>query len=280
MIIYLYGADSYRRQQKLKEIIADYKNKHSSFAVESFDLEQVGGLDKLKDFTKAQSLFDKVKLGIINNGSLLDEALEKEYVALLKENSRSKEPTLVISENKKPAKNFSFLLDLDKPNLSQEFENLTGGQPEKFLLKEANGRGLIFDKESQNLLLQVYAGDSWGLITELDKLALLDEKKITKKVLENHLHALLPINIFLAIDQMRSSKNIGQRLALLEELLERSEEPRMIFNILAVSPYADSSWKQKAADYDAAIKIGKLEYEEALLDLVVSDLPAGRQASN
>jgi hypothetical protein len=94
----------------------------------------------------------------------------------------------------------------------------------------------------------------------------LDEKKITKAILENHLNASLPINIFYLIPQMRNSENIGQRLAILEKLLE-SGDPAMIFNILAVSPYADADWKKRIADYDASIKSGKLEYEEVLLEL-------------
>lgn len=270
MIIFLYGPDSYRRQEKLKEIMAEYKGKHSSFSVESFNLEEAAGLDKLKDFTKAQSLFDKVKLGIINNGSFLEGAPQKEYIALLKENAESKEPTLVILENKKLTKDFNFLFDLNKPNLLQEFENLSGGKLKVFLRKEAKKKSLALDWESENLLMQVYAGDTWGLVTELEKLSLLDEKKMDLAVLEKHLHALLPINIFESINQMRYSKNIASRLTILENLLLRSEEPGMIFNILAVSPYQNQAEKEKAADYDAAIKSGKLEYEEALTDLVLS----------
>jgi len=268
MIIYLYGPDSYRRREKLNEYLERYKNKYAALSLSNFDLEADGEFQKLKDFIQSQSLFESSKLGVIFNIGDSELKEQKELIKVLKENLESKDLTLIINETKKPTKEFSFLLK--EPAIFWEFENLTGLELQKFLEKESEQRGLILDKESGNSLCQVFGGDSWGLISELGKLALLNERKITKKVLENHLHASLPVNIFSAINRMRSSKNIGERLSLLEELLSRSEDPAMIFNILAVSPYADLKWKEKVADYDAAVKSGKLEYEEVLLDLTLS----------
>lgn len=268
MIIFLYGQDSYRRQEKLKEYLERYRAKYSGFSLSNFYLGEDGDWEKLKDFSKSQSLFESSKVGAVFGIGDLEDKNKKDLINLLKENLKSKDLTLIISEEKKPTKDFNFLLK--EPVISWEFENLTGEPLEKFLLKEVGERGLVLDKESQNLLAQVYAGDSWGLVTELDKLALLDEKKITLAVLETHLQAVLPINIFSTINQMRSAGSVGRRLALLEELFSRSEDPVMIFNIMAVSPYAEQDWKVRMADYDAAIKSGKLEYEEALTDLVLN----------
>ncbi|MDO8429989.1 MAG: hypothetical protein Q7S73_01315 [bacterium] len=262
MIIFLYGSDSYRRSQKLKEYIERYKAKYEAFSLSNFDFGQEEDWAKFKDFSRSKSLFESSKLGMLFN--IGDAESKKEMIEILKENLESKDLTLIISEDKKPTKDFNFLLK--KPVVVWEFENLTGAELENFLEKESEARKLSLDRESQNLLAQIYGNDSWGLITELDKLSLLDEKKITKAILENHLNASLPINIFYLIPQMRNSENIGQRLAILEKLLE-SGDPAMIFNILAVSPYADADWKKRIADYDASIKSGKLEYEEVLLEL-------------
>ncbi|TSC96136.1 MAG: hypothetical protein Athens101426_490 [Parcubacteria group bacterium Athens1014_26] len=62
---------------------------------------------------------------------------------------------------------------------------------------------------------------------------------------------------------------MAERLAALEEFLSRSQEPAMIFNMIAVSPYGSPAWKQKMADYDVAIKSGKLEYEEVLTNMTI-----------
>lgn len=269
MVIYLYGPDFYRRREKLKEYIERYKAKYNGLSLSNFYLDQEADWEKLKDFSQAQSLFENVRLGIVFGIENLEEKSQKEFAKLLTDNLKVKDLNLTIIGNKKPVKEFNFLLK--EPVVAHEFENLSGGELHDFFQKETKKRSLFLDKESENLLSQVYNGDSWGLITELDKLALLNEKKITKKVLENHLHVSLSINIFESINQMRYSKNISSRLTILENLFARSKDPAMIFNIMAVSPYAERDWKQKVADYDAAIKSGKLEYEEALTDLVISD---------
>jgi len=265
MVIFLYGPDSYRRREKLKEYLKRYRAKYKALSLSHFYLGQDNEWDKLKDFSQAQSLFEVSKLGIISEISGLEDKNQKELIKILKENLESKDLTLIIESDKKPAKEFNFLLK--EPIIAHKFENLTGMESQKFLQAEIKKRNLVLDKESQNLLMVAYGGDAWGLVTELDKLSLLDEKKINKKILENHQDIFLPVNIYETINEMRNSKNTGNRLSLLEELLERSEGPRMIFNILVASPYQDQAEKEKAADYDVAVKSGKLEYEEALLDL-------------
>ena len=56
------------------------------------------------------------------------------------------------------------------------------------------------------------------------------------------------------------------RLAALETLLVSGDPPPKIFNILA------SQWREKThqmAEYDFAVKSGKLEYDDVLLALVL-----------
>ena len=282
MLILLYGPDSYRRQEKLKEIVSDYKKKHSSLSIQHFNLADDADTLPFRDFLKANSLFDAFKLGIISGGEELDGAEDpsatamagragsgegKEFRKSLKDNLEKKESVLILLFNKKPTKEYGFLLK--KPAIFQEFENLAGAELQKFFHQETKKRNLNLDEESQNLLARIYAGNSWGLITELDKLALLNENNISEKVLKNHLEASLPVNVFETINQIRNSGSLSARLSLLEELFSRSKDSAMIFNILAVSPYADQKWKSRIADYDVAVKSGKLEYEEALTELVL-----------
>ncbi len=268
MIVYLYGPDSYRKQQKLKEITADYKKKHSAFALERLDLSSSAkaseDFGKLKDFVKARSLFAELKLGIVENYRQLADKELKELSVLLKENLNAKEPILVLLDDKAPNKDFKFLLE--KPALAQEFENYAGPKFAVFAQMEAKKRGLALDSESQNLLAQMFGGNTWGLITELDKLALLDEKKITKTILEKHAEISLPMNVFGALSALQNSGRPSARLKILEELLGQAGDPAMIFNFWSSLAKAPED-KTKFADYDAAVKSGKLEYEEVLLSL-------------
>jgi len=263
MIIYLYGPDAYHRQEKLKWCIEEFKKKYSALTIEKFDFEQEGELHKFKDFSTSQSLFGEVKLGIVDNVRATDP---KEVLPILKSLMEEKNITLIIAEEKKLTKEFDFLL---KAHTVQVFPQLKETQFLAFLKKEAQKRNLTLDKESQNLLFGVYEGNAWGLVTELDKLALLKQKTITKELLDKYLDISLPLNIYNALGQIQNTQNVGKRLSLLEELFSRSQDPAMIFNMLSVFIKSPAG-KEKMADYDVAIKSGKLEYEEALTDLLLA----------
>lgn len=263
MLIYLYGPDSYRRHQKLKEIINLYESKNSSFTLIYFDLEN-DSLKSLIDFVKEQSLFGDLRLGIVSGWGYLKKTEQKEYIKLLKDNLLTKETVILISEEEVIG-DLKFLLK--KPVVHQKFLNLEELEFEKFVLNESKKRDLFLDDHCLKLLVQVYKDNSWGMITELDKLSLLDEKKIGIKTTKDYFDAFLPINTYKAVDNFKNSRRISVRLSVIEELFFFGEDPAKIFNLISFSPYMDISQKQKIADYDAAVKSGKLEYEEVLLDM-------------
>ena len=62
------------------------------------------------------------------------------------------------------------------------------------------------------------------------------------------------------------SPDVRNRLFALETLIAIGDPPAKIFNILA------SQWREKTnemAEYDFAVKSGKLEYDDALLALLL-----------
>lgn len=266
MIIYLYGADSYRRREKLNEYIERYKEKYAGGAI-VFDFNEEKDFGGFKDFCKSQSLFEVSKLGVVYGFLDLEKGKLKEFTSLIKENLENKDITLVLNSDKKPTKEFSFLLK--KPVISHSFENLEGIELQKFLDLEIKKRKIGLDIDAKTLLLSAAKQSAWDIILELDKLALLDEKKITKKILERHIDVLPAVDIFSHLNRIRASRDIGSKLALLEDLFSSNNDPAMIFNMTAASPYLDKTQKIKMADYDAAVKMGKLEYEEVLLDMIL-----------
>ncbi len=263
MIIYLYGPDSYQRQEKLHWYINEFIKKYSNLTIERFDLELEEDRPKFKDFSVSQSLFGEVKLGIAEN---IRSAEPKEVLPVIKSILEEKSATLIISEKAKLAKEYDFLL---KAHTVQAFPQLSFEGISDFLNQETRKRHLVLDQKSQNLLIGVYGSDTWGLVTELDKLALLDTKDITREVLEKHLDVSLPLNIYNTLSRIQNTGNIGWRLSLLEEIFFRSSDPGMVFNILSTLVQTPAD-KQKMADYDAAVKSGKLEYEEAILSYLIS----------
>ncbi len=267
MVIFLYGPDSYRRQEKLGEIISDYKKKHSGLSIRHFDMSDGDSPALFRDFLKSNSLFDSFKLGIISGGEDLDGADEKEFRKSLKDNLEKKESVLILIFEKKPVKDYAFLLK--EPVIFQEFENLSGAKLSAFIQKESDKRGLKIDRASLDLLVGAFAGNSWGLIMELDKFSLLSEKRINVETARSHVEVFNELNLFSTLNQMRSSRSLSEKLRIFEELLARNSDPAMLFNMTAISPYEGKQWKELMADYDVAVKSGKLEYGEVLLDMIL-----------
>lgn len=259
MIIFLYGADDYQREQKKKHYIKEFERKYSGLSIGYFDLAEEGILEDLRVFLRGQSLFQEKKLAVAENLYLADEKMLAEALRPIV----AKKATIFLSsESKKPPKALAFLLD--ESSKAEEFENLEGQAWEVFIKKSTDNFKVQLEPEAFRLLAEIYKNNTWGLVTELQKLSNLGKKTISKKGLEAFGLETLP-NYWAMMSGLRGARLDG-RLWALEKLLSRNEPPPKIFNILA------SLWSERIpqmAEYDFRVKSGKLEYEEVLLDLVL-----------
>jgi DNA polymerase III delta subunit len=272
MIVFLYGSDSYRRLKKVQEIVGEYQKKHSNLNPERFDLNEPEELDRLKEFASALSIFDSVKLAVVSGifGVKTAEAVE-----FLKSNLKSEDITLLISENESPSEEFGFLLK--KPVLSQEFKNLEGERLKFFIKKEAQSRNIKLTARAINYLAENFKENSWGLITELDKISLSGGQSIDINELQKIGDFYESPKVFnfigLFFKTYRPYKSYRSyrtyMTKTLESLFLSHEEPAKIFNILASMSRSPQLLNQMA-DYDVAVKSGKLDYEGVLLELSLS----------
>lgn len=263
MFIFLYGPDDYRRVQKKREIIAEFRKKHSDLGLGFFDLTADGAVDRLIEFARAQSIFESAKLAVLLNAFELDaEGLAK----ILKPFAADRTTSILIVEREKPVKALAFLAE--KPSLSQKFEALEGPEWGAFIRAEAKRAGVALTPAAVQFLAIVHQGNSWALVTELEKLAALradSPAPIDKKDLEAFDLEAAP-NYWALLNGMKSF-DVRTRLFALEKLFALSDPAPKIFNIIA----AQAGPKiPLMAGYDLAVKSGKIDYEEALLDLVVS----------
>jgi DNA polymerase III delta subunit len=250
MLLYLYGSDSYRRGARLRYIIDEFKKKYPEGTMDRFDGAEKDALDRLAHFTKDQSLFAKVKLGILENADEADGV-----VKILKSVIEDRVTTLVIVSEKKLPKEFAFLLK--EPSRAEAFDDLELAAQLLFIKKEALLRNLkITDGDIKNVV-NSYGTDTWGILNELEKIDLGSTAE----------HRSASPQFFGLVQALKSSSR-GSRLSALGYLL-KNEEPAAVFNVLA--SIASGELKVKMADYDVAIKSGKMEYEEALTDLVISN---------
>lgn len=260
MIILLYGPDSYRRDAKKRFYIAEFEKKYSTHGIERVDLEAAGGLAALDLAARSRSLFEPAKLVLAEN---FLEITPKKLLAALQPFFEDKQLNVLLVSDKKPTKPFDFLLK--EPATSTAFENLEGAAWMKFVQSEVAAHKANLDPAALALLARTYEKDSWGLVTELQKLS-GSEEKLTAEDLASLGLEVAP-EFFPLVQSLRSA-SLADRFGALAKLLKDNEPAAKIFNIIS------ALWIQKTpqfAAYDRAIKMGRMDYEEALTDLLVSN---------
>lgn len=274
MIIFLHGPDDYRREEKKREILAEFRNRHPNFGLMTFSFGEgfaPGGdlleFERFQEFLANQSLFQVAKMAVLENSFEAFSDMRHETRDMFKSELgnilNSKNVTILISEREKPVKAMDFLLK--EPVMTQEFRFLEGREWEVFILKEAERLDVKITLTSLRFLASVYQNNTWSLVTELEKVAGLGKEVVDVKDLENLGIEQAPI--FWSLILGFKSRNLEQKLWALEKILGSNEQPAKIFNILA---YQLPAKLQDLARYDLMVKSGKLEYEEALLELAIS----------
>lgn len=256
MIIFLYGPDTYRRDAKKRFYIAEFEKKYSTHGTQRVDLEAADGLKALNLAARSRSLFEPAKL-IVADG--FPETTPKKLKEALEPFLNDKGLNILLCADKKPAKTFDFLLKA--PVTSATFEHLEGAAWLKFVQTEIAANEVGLESAAAILLARTYEKDSWGLVTELQKLSGAD-----KKLSPADLAALgveTTLDFFPLVQSLRSPRAADRFAALAR--LERENQPAIkVFNIIS------ALWPQKTpqlAAYDRAIKMGRMDYEEALADL-------------
>lgn len=268
MVIYLYGPDSYRRGKCLTDIREKYAAKHSAFSLYEFDPSTpangasgvrgaTDGLRELQDLCGAQSLFASKKFITLYHPFPLPPAEEKQYKKFLEGLVEQPDIVLAIVAEAAPPKAFAFLLQQAKP--VKEFPMPEGAAFERFIREEASLCGARLTPALLRELAAGFAGDTWGLVAELQKVAL------------GGVHVGVPSNAardFFGALMALQHGTASRGLPILERLLQ-SEDPAKLFNVLAsrVAPHE----KIRFADYDVAIKTGKTDYALALTDYVLGN---------
>ena len=269
MIIFLYGPNSYSRHKKMREIIDDRaaaKAKLSNMLVDRFDFGNENEYSRFEDFISLRSMFSSKKIGILENvfPAYAKTSSGKEVKKKFLDISEDKDTLLIIISDTKPPASFSFLLEKnqDKSLISQNFPDIKKGEELiNFIQKEALSRGLNLSEDEIFLMQEIFGSDIWAIATELDKLALMEKRELPRRANADY---------FKTLNSFKNGKSVRDRILSLETLLsDRGDEPAKIFNMIGFG-YSTKELIDKLADYDVIIKSGKLDYEEALLDLALS----------
>lgn len=269
MIIFLHGPDEYRRLQKKKEIIAEFRKKHAVVGVDVFNLAEKDELPRFRDFIGSQSLFDPKKMAVLEGAF---EANEKELTAELKKSIKNPNLTVLVSEKNKSSGDFTFLSRKSVNIKTQPFDWLSGAKWEAFISDMAKERELTLQPAALKFLAEVYQDDTWGLATEIEKLSAMHSPESVEGPKKSvGMEDLKTLDLEISQDffeLLKSLKNnaLENRMASLEKLFSLNEPLPKIFNMIA---YQIPEKLGMLAKYDVLVKSGKLEYEEALVDLVL-----------
>lgn len=261
MIIFLYGPDSYRRSRNESALIAKYRTEHSALSIAYFDAcdyqddeNESAAWDAVRDFARNRSLFDDKKLAVFRARN--ENIFIAKEIKFLKAFSVREDAMLFLSTDSAPPKPFAFLLT--PPVQFYEFKELSGTPLRNFVQFEAKRRGLKIGEDGLARLAAEYRGDMWGLMTEIDRLALSSSRDFVSD-------RVAPED-FIGVIKKLAYGHGGDAVSALERALY-NEDAAKLFNVLAA--FVSGEKKRLMADYDAKIKFGTLDYESALTDFII-----------
>lgn len=267
VIVHLFGPDSYRRTEKVKELIAAYRAKYryADFLAVDFEDDPEAWV-RARDFLRQPSMFVDSKVLLVREPAMVEE---KEWRAALEEAAKAKDVVAILSAYGDSAEAFPFLARGEVTR--QEFKELDGRMLEVFVVREAKRRGITFEAPALRYFLAYLASSasrSARAVSELERIALAGFRSpITRADMERFVAWIPAEDIYRGLAPVRAGRNPGERLAALERVLGRYDGARL-FNTLAYAARGEVA--EALAAYDIAIKSGRLEYEEALTDFAMS----------
>ncbi|MFA6336513.1 MAG: DNA polymerase III subunit delta [Candidatus Paceibacterota bacterium] len=232
MIILLYGPDTYRSKQKLKEIIEGYKKAHKS----GLNLSIVEGKDlsfqEIKNKTQSVSMFKEKKLIIIKNSLGGNKKFKEDFLANKDSFLKTEDIFVFFEEGSLPAKDALADFLKKKAAKSQEFSFLSGARLKEWIRKElekyqASAEGLAVEKLGVDV-----GGDLWQMSNEISKLASFKKgEKITVEDVNLLVRPKVEADIFKTVDFI-AKKDKKSALLLVKKHLEKGESPFYIFSMI------------------------------------------------
>lgn len=271
MVFYLYGPDSYRRGEKLRELLDAYRSKHENHDLLHVDLDEEAeeGWRKAKDFLGQPSMFVESKLLILRS---VGKEKHAEFAGVIQGELDTEHTFIIISDEVAPTEDFSFLLK--KPSRSQKFMELSHRELGEFLKQKAAEKEIRFSPGGWNRFTGIFQGipenegKTWRAIMELEKLALLSGGgEISEESVERAIH-YSPVRDFYGLARnVLFGRSLALRLSALEELSAGNFDSGWVFNTLCF--LAKGPETVRLAEADVAVKSGRLDYEAALTKIAI-----------
>lgn len=230
MLILLYGEDSFRSRQKLKEIIEEYQTKHQS----GLNLARFAGngltLDKIKEKIEAVSMFDEKKLIILEN-VFSNKSFQEDLFKYAKQNKLKENQDVIIIVFQEGKLSVSRIKN--KLSMSEEFSPLPGPDLTNWVKKEFQRNRAEIGSGALRKLIVYVGNDLWQMTGEIGKLVSYKKgKEVREDDIDLLVKANLDTNIFKTLDAL-AQRDKKTALKLLHEHLEQGESEIYLFSMLA-----------------------------------------------
>lgn len=173
MIYLIYGADTFRSRSKLRQIIEEYRKKHEG-ALDLFRFDaEIDNPEVLEEAGKAQSLFQKKKLIIVEGAAKAGAKFEPYLKRFLKEWKEDKD-VVAFFWDEGSAKDLSSYIKKVEPHAAkaQEFKEMVPLEAARWLGEFIKEKNLKLDAGIVRELLNSFSANTWQLATEAEKGAL------------------------------------------------------------------------------------------------------------
>ncbi len=231
MIIFLYGADSFRSKEKLGEIVGHYKQiRKSGLNLISLDAGAVDFLDFYQAI-KVSSMFSETKLVILKK-VFSNKQFQEDFLEELKSLQALKD-VIVIYENDAPDQRLKLFKTLLKECKCQEFALLDSKNVKVWLQKELEKLKAKINNDALDLLVNYAGNDLWRLSGEVGKLVNFKHGGVIQKAdVELLVKPNIAVDIFKTIDAL-AEKNKKLALQLLHKHLDGDESPLYLLSMIA-----------------------------------------------
>jgi len=225
MIIFLYGPDTYRSQEKLNFYLQKFRGKHDHQGLSIVKLDgEVLTPDEFRKNVFSIGLFSQKRMIIIKNllAENKNQELLKEILKTFKK-IEEEENVVIFYESNEPQKNelVRKIFDLlAKEKYAQKFDFLEKEDLEKWINNYVEKNNGQIEYDAVIFLVDYFNADLWTIKNELDKALSYGGGKITLENLELLCEQEKEENIFALIDAL-IAKNKKRAIKLLEKELAK-----------------------------------------------------------
>ena len=244
MIIFLFGADTYRSQQKLREIIEHYKKIHKSgLNLKYFNLKEKEAstefsrtsFEDFKNVIQQNSMFDEKKL-IVLKEALPNENFKENF---LKDTKKivGLQDIILFYETEEPRKNNALFKFLRKKARCQEFKPLERQRLRSWTKKEFENYQTDIDQTALEKLVNFIGNDLWQLSNEIKKLvSFKNGQEIKEQDIKLLVRPRIETHIFKTIDAIALKNNLRagkkQALELVHKHLQNGDNPLYLLSMI------------------------------------------------